>query len=67
MEKVREQLTLQNHDGSPSNGSMSRVLDLKTGTVKKDAHASGARLSKFIVNKNFSENLPTNVIAFFLL
>lgn len=47
MEKVREQLNLQPQDGSPNAGGCARVLDLKTGTVKKDGHASGARLGKF--------------------
>jgi len=43
VEKVREQLNLQPQDGSPNSGG-GRVLDLKTGTVKKDGHASNARL-----------------------
>lgn len=43
MEKVREQLNLQAQEGS-SNG---RILDLKTGTVKKDGHNAGTRLSMF--------------------
>ena len=47
VEKVREQFNLQSPDGSPNgNGSIGRVLDLKTGTVKKDGHSSGARLGK---------------------
>ncbi len=49
VEKVREQLNLQAQDGSPNNVSGGRILDLKTGTVKKDGHASGARLGKFLV------------------
>ncbi len=48
VEKVREQLNLQPQDGSPNSGGSGRVLDLKTGTVKKDGHASGARLGKFL-------------------
>ncbi|CAM4785272.1 unnamed protein product [Rotaria magnacalcarata] len=41
VEKLREQLNLQAQDGSSNvNG---RVLDLKTGTIKKDAHSAGAR------------------------
>ncbi|CAF1115768.1 unnamed protein product [Adineta steineri] len=44
VEKVREQLNLQPQDGSPNGSGNGRVLDLKTGTVKKDGHASGARL-----------------------
>jgi uncharacterized membrane protein (UPF0127 family) len=48
VEKVREQLNLQPQDGSPSSGGNSRVLDLKTGTVKKDGHSSGARLGKLL-------------------
>ncbi len=47
MEKVREQLNLQPQDGSPNSSVTGRVLDLKTGTVKKDGHASSARLGKF--------------------
>ena len=48
MEKVREQFHLQSPDGSPNGngGGVGRVLDLKTGTVKKDGHSSGARLGK---------------------
>ncbi|CAF3898922.1 unnamed protein product [Rotaria magnacalcarata] len=37
VEKVREQLNLQPQDGSPNTNGNSRILDLKTGTVKKDA------------------------------
>jgi hypothetical protein len=48
VEKVREQLNLQSQDGSPNSGG--RVLDLKTGTVKKDGHTSGARLGKFTID-----------------
>ncbi len=47
VEKVREQLNLQPQDGSPNSSVTGRVLDLKTGTVKKDGHASSARLGKF--------------------
>lgn len=47
LEKVREQLNLQPQDGSPNAAAGSRVLDLKTGTVKKDGHTSNARSSKF--------------------
>ena len=50
VEKVREQLNLQPQDGSPNGSGSGRVLDLKTGTVKKDGHATGARLGKFILN-----------------
>ncbi len=46
VEKVREQLNLQPQDGSPNAGGNGRVLDLKTGTVKKDGHSSSARLGK---------------------
>ncbi|CAF3662296.1 unnamed protein product [Adineta steineri] len=45
VEKVREQLNLQSQDGSPNGGAGGRVLDLKTGTVKKDGHTSSTRLS----------------------
>ncbi len=48
VEKVREQLNLQPQDGSPNGSGNGRVLDLKTGTVKKDGHATGARLGKFL-------------------
>jgi hypothetical protein len=48
VEKVREQLNLQPQDGSPNSGANGRVLDLKTGTVKKDGHSSNARLGKFL-------------------
>ncbi|CAF1384729.1 unnamed protein product [Rotaria sp. Silwood1] len=41
VEKLREQLNLQPQDGN-TNGN-GRVLDLKTGTIKKDAHTTGAR------------------------
>ncbi|CAF1294998.1 unnamed protein product [Rotaria sordida] len=44
VEKVREQLNLQAQDGSPNGNGNGRILDLKTGTVKKDGHSSGARL-----------------------
>ncbi|UJR22736.1 hypothetical protein I4U23_025770 [Adineta vaga] len=44
VEKVREQLNLQPQDGSPNGNNSGRVLDLKTGTVKKDGHSTGARL-----------------------
>ncbi|CAF0889834.1 unnamed protein product [Adineta ricciae] len=44
VEKVREQLNLQPQDGSPNGSGSGRVLDLKTGTVKKEGHATGARL-----------------------
>ncbi|CAF3352959.1 unnamed protein product [Rotaria sp. Silwood1] len=44
VEKVREQLNLQPQDGSPNGNGNGRILDLKTGTVKKDGHSSGARL-----------------------
>ena len=47
VEKVREQLNLQSQDGSPNGSGGGRVLDLKTGTVKKEGHSSGARLGKF--------------------
>jgi len=40
-------LNLQPQDGSPNGSANGRVLDLRTGTVKKDGHASGARLGKF--------------------
>ncbi|CAF0736382.1 unnamed protein product [Didymodactylos carnosus] len=46
IEKVREQLNLQQQNDT-TNGNSSgggRVLDLKTGTVKKDIHSTGARL-----------------------
>lgn len=49
MEKVREQLNLQPQDGSPNSSGNGRILDLKTGTVKKDGHSAGARLGKFLV------------------
>jgi hypothetical protein len=52
VEKVREQLNLQPQDGSPNGGGNGRVLDLRTGTVKKDGHASGARLGKFLNEKS---------------
>jgi hypothetical protein len=48
VEKVREQLNLQPQDGSPNGSGNGRVLDLRTGTVKKDGHATGARLGKFL-------------------
>ncbi|CAF1626352.1 unnamed protein product [Didymodactylos carnosus] len=48
VEKVREQLNLQPQDGSPNGNGNGRVLDLKTGIVKKDGHATGARLGKFL-------------------
>jgi len=48
VEKVREQLNLQPQDGSPNGNGNGRVLDLRTGTVKKDGHATGARLGKFL-------------------
>ncbi|CAF1216726.1 unnamed protein product [Rotaria sordida] len=41
VEKLREQLNLQPQEGN-SNGN-GRILDLKTGTIKKDGHATGAR------------------------
>jgi len=44
VEKVREQLNLQSPDASPNGACNARVLDLKTGTVKKDGHSTGARL-----------------------
>ena len=46
VDKLREQLNLQAQDGSPTGGN-GRILDLKTGTVKKDGHTSGSRLSKY--------------------
>jgi hypothetical protein len=49
VEKVREQLNLQAQDGSPNSGGAGRILDLKTGTVKKDGHAASARLGKFLL------------------
>jgi len=49
VEKVREQFHLQSPDGSPSGAAgIGRVLDLKTGTVKKDGHASGSSKRSFI-------------------
>ncbi|UJR26291.1 hypothetical protein I4U23_007629 [Adineta vaga] len=44
VEKVREQLNLQPVDKSPNGCTVSgRVLDLKSGTVKKDGHTSGTK------------------------
>lgn len=60
MEKLREQLNLQAQDGS-SNGT-ARILDLKTGTVKKDGHTSGTRLSKHKIHYN---QITTNQISLF--
>ena len=44
VEKLREQLNLQSQDGSPN--SCGRILDLKTGTIKKDGHGGGVRSGK---------------------
>lgn len=55
IEKVREQLNLQPQDGSPNGNGSGRVLDLRTGTVKKDGHATGARLGKFLNIGTFLE------------
>ncbi|CAF0894665.1 unnamed protein product [Didymodactylos carnosus] len=46
IEKVREQLNLQQQNDTTNGNSNGggRVLDLKTGTVKKDGHSTGARL-----------------------
>ncbi len=49
IEKVREQLNLQPQDGSPNGNGNGRVLDLRTGTVKKDGHSTGARLGKIFL------------------
>lgn len=62
MEKLREQLNLQAQDGN-STGS-ARILDLKTGTVKKDGHTSGTRLSKHEIHKN---RIKKNEISFQLV
>lgn len=51
VEKVREQLNLQSPDASPNGACNARVLDLKTGTVKKDGHSTGARLGKSLSPK----------------
>lgn len=45
LEKVREQLNLQSSETSPNGvNGQARILDLKTGTVKKDGHTTGTRL-----------------------
>ncbi|CAF1597852.1 unnamed protein product [Adineta ricciae] len=44
VEKVREQFNLQPQDGSSNDGNSGRVLDIKTGTIKKDGHGSNTRL-----------------------
>ena len=49
VEKVREQLNLQLQDGSSNVNTNSRVLDLKTGTIKKDGHPLSPRLGKFLL------------------
>ena len=46
VEKVREQLNLQSPDTSPNGNNHVRVLDLKTGTVKKDGHSTGTRMGQ---------------------
>ncbi|CAF2357067.1 unnamed protein product [Rotaria sp. Silwood2] len=57
VEKVREQLNLQPQDGSPNGNVNSRILDLKTGTVKKDGHSSASSKRSFICRLRVG---PTN-------
>lgn len=44
-------MNLQAQDGSPTSVN-GRILDLKTGTVKKDGHTSGTRLRKYNISSN---------------
>ena len=45
--KVREQFNLRTQDSSSNDGNSGRVLDIKTGTIKKDGHGSNTRLGEF--------------------